>query len=354
MGEENQVRVRPNRLETFVREVLEGVGLTSPHRDTVSEALVRADLRGVDSHGVARLGAYVDHFEAGGFTLDPDIEIDHRGEGAIVVDGDGGPGQSVGKHAMERAIELSTSAGIAFATVKRSNHFGTAAFYTEMASESDCIGIAMTNVPPEVIPFGGREPYLGTNPISVSCPTPYDYPITLDMATSIVAMGKIAHVAAERGETIPDGWAVDVNGEPTTDPTEVRALRPVGGAKGYGLGVVVDVLTGVLSGAGPSTTAGELYADYDEPMDVGHFFLAIDVETVRDLEEFKRDVGTFIDGLKTIEPEEGVDEVMLPGEIEAKTMERNLERGVPINATVYAKLETLAERYGVEMPSPTA
>ena len=354
MAEHHHVRVQPDKLETSIKEVLESIGVASPHREIVAEALVRADLRGVDSHGVARLEAYVEHFEAGGFARDPEIEIDERGAGAIVVDGDDGPGQSVGKHAMERTIELSRSTGVAFATVKHSNHFGTAAYYTEMASATDCIGMAMTNVPPEVIPFGGTEPYLGTNPISVSCPTPYDFPITLDMATSIVAMGKVAHVAAERGESIPGDWAVDEKGRPTTDPNEVRALRPVGGAKGYGLGVVVDVLAGLLSGGGPSPTTGQLYEAFDESMDVGHFFLAIDVESVRDVDAFKADVGAFVDGIKGIEPEEGVDSVMLPGEIEARTMERNLERGVPINATVYAKLETLAERYGVEMASPTS
>jgi ureidoglycolate dehydrogenase (NAD+) len=251
---------------------------------------------------------------------------------------------------MERLISLARESGVAVGTVKNSNHFGTAAYYTEMAAASDCVGMAMTNVPAEVVPFGGREPYLGTNPVAVSVPMSDEEFITMDMATSIVAMGKIDHVAAEKGEEIPSGWAVDENGEPTTDPTRVRALEPMGGAKGYCLAVIVDMLAGLLSGAGQSTEAGPLYDDYDEGMGLGHFFLAIDVTTMRDLDAFTGAVETFVDGLKQVETKEGVDEVMYPGEIETRNARENRERGVPINRNVYGKLGKIADRYDVALP----
>ncbi|AUV82460.1 malate dehydrogenase [Salinigranum rubrum] len=251
---------------------------------------------------------------------------------------------------MRRLIELAAESGVAVGVVKHSNHFGTAAYYTEMAAEHDCIGFAMTNVPAEVIPFGGREPYLGTNPISVSVPSPLDYPITLDMATSVVAMGKIDHVAAEKGESVPEEWGVDAEGSPTTDPTRIEALRPLGGAKGYCLGVIVDLLCGVLSGANISADVGSLYDDFDQSMDAGHFFLVIDIATFRALDEFLAHVGRFVEGLKAIEPDAGVEEVLLPGEIESRALVENRERGVPVNGNVFEKLTSIAAGYGVETP----
>ena len=351
MSQAPTLRFEQADLETFAAEILRGAGLASPHREVVASALVRADLRGVDSHGVARLEPYVAHLEAGGFNPDPAIELTERSESSLAVDADNGPGQPAGKATMERLISMAKQSGVAVGVVKNSNHFGTAAYYTEMAASEDCIGVAMTNVPAEVIPFGGREPYLGTNPIAVSIPTDADFPITLDMATSIVAMGKVSHVAAETDESIPEEWGVDENGEPTTDPHELRALRPLGGAKGYCLAVIVDLLTGVLSDANPSIDVGSLYDDFDEPMGLGHFYLAIDVATLRDVDAFKADVGQFAAGLKAIQPEEGVSEVMLPGEIESRTRLSNEERGVPVNRPVFEKLATIAAEYGVEPPA---
>jgi ureidoglycolate dehydrogenase (NAD+) len=350
MSDPDTVRVEPAELESFASELLAAVGVASPHRENIAEALVRADLRGVDSHGVARLEPYVSHFEAGGFNPDPDIQMVQVGESAVTTDADDGPGQTASRRTMERLISLSRETGVAVGTVKNSNHFGTAAYYTEMAADADCIGMAMTNVPAEVVPFGGREPYLGTNPVAASVPTASEDHITMDMATSIVAMGKIDHVAKEKGEQIPEGWGVDENGEPTTDPERVHALRPVGGPKGYCLSVIVDMLAGLLSGAGQSTEMGPLYDDFDEGMGLGHFFLAVDIETLRDVDEFKSAVEVFIDGLKKIQTDQGVDEVLFPGEIESRNARRNRGLGVPVNGKVFAKLGRIAEKHGVDPP----
>ena len=194
--------------------------------------------------------------------------------GLALVDADDGPGQSAGVRAMDEAMSLVSEHGIGLAAVMNSNHFGTAAYYTERASAADFIGMSMTNVVSDIAPFGGLETFLGTNPISFSIPTDLPFPITLDMATSVAAMWKIDHTSDEQDE-IPETWAFDADGEPTTDPSDVAALRPVGGAKGYGLGIVVDILCRLLTGIGSSPTVGPLYDDYDEPMELGHIFAVI-------------------------------------------------------------------------------
>ncbi len=346
---EETVRVDRHRLETFTTTVLSAVGVTDPHADRVAETLVHADACGVDSHGVARLPVYVKKFEAGGFDCDPDITIEQVSESGLLVDADDGPGQSASIDAIDGAMELAAETGMAGAVVKRSNHFGAARCFTERASDHGFIGIATSNVDSNVIPYGGTEPVLGTNPISIAAPTAREFDTVLDMATSVAAFGKIDH-ATDEGESIPPDWGVDENGESTTDPESVVALRPMSGPKGYALGLVVDVLSGLLSGAGSSPSVGKLYGEYDEPMGVGHFLGAIDVSAFRDLDEFKADVDDLIEQFKTQQPQEGVDEVMIPGEIEANTRQQSLEAGVPIRQEVAADLVGLGDDYGVEIP----
>lgn len=342
--------IDPAELRAFCETVLERAGVGEADARTVADGLLRASLRGVDSHGVARLATYVRNFEGGGFNPRPEMTVERlRGRNAFKVDADGGAGHCAGTLAMERVLDrVLESGGIAAATVANSNHFGTAAYYTEAAADRDCVGIAMTNVGSDVVPFGGREAYFGTNPISVSMPTDRPFHVTLDMATSAVAMGKIQHGTEE---TIPDHWGVDAEGEPTTDPDAVEALRPLGGPKGYGLAFVVDVLCGVLSGAGPSPTVGPLYGDYDRPMELGHFFAAIDVATFREPSRFRAEVGAIVDDLKAIDTREGTGEIKVPGEIEFETKRRRSREGIPVDAEVWAELTDLAERFDVPTPA---
>ena len=348
---DDRLRVDRDQLETFTTDVLTEAGVTDPHATRVSETLVYADVCGVDSHGVARLPAYVKKFEAGGFNCEPTISVDRVSESGLLVDADDGPGQSASIEAIDGAMECAAETGMAGAVVRRSNHFGAARCFTERASEHGFIGIATSNVDSNVIPYGGTEPVLGTNPISIAIPTAREFDIVLDMATSVAAFGKIDH-ATDEGESIPPDWGVDEHGASTTDPESVVALRPMSGPKGYALGLVVDVLSGLLSGAGASPSIGELYGEYDEPMGVGHFLGAIDVSAFRDLDAFTDDVDDLIDQLKTQRPQEGVAEVMIPGEIEANTRRQSIETGVPIRPEVAADLETLGDEYDVAVPDP--
>lgn len=340
------LHIPPTELRGFAEEVFIESGLVAKHASTLADALVTANLRGVDSHGIVRLEPYVRNIEGGGFNPDPDVSAEIRGDGALVVDADDGPGQVGTAAAMDAVIGAAKDAGVAFATVKNSNHFGTAAYYTRMAAQEGCIGFAMTNVGPNVAPFGGVDPYFGTNPLGYSIPTDRSFHITLDMATSTVAKGKII-MAEKENESIPDHWAIDESGEPTSDPEDVHSLRPVGGAKGYGLGLLVDVCSGILSGMGPSPEVDSLYDDYSKPQRVGHFVGAIDISKFYDLDLFKEQVDTMITDLKSQRTMDSVDEVMLPGEIEAETMERRRRSGIPIGEGTLSTLEEIGRRYDV-------
>lgn len=341
-------RVDRNALESFSIDVLEAAGVTPYHARRVAEGLVHADLRGVDSHGVARLETYVEKFVHGGFNPDPNIEADRRASSVVVVDADHGPGQSAGIRAMDEAMACASETGIAASFVTNSNHFGTAAFFTQHAADQDFVGIAMSNVGSDVIPFGGVTPFLGTNPISIAIPSDRWFPITLDMATSVVAMGKIDHVAREENSDLPPDWAVNANGESTTNPHDVAALRPAGGPKGYGLAFMVDVFCGMLADASVSPDVGALYDDFGDPMRLGHTFLAIDISTLIEPELFRSAVGAYVDRLKDEPTQAGVEEIMVPGEPEARRRRENEAAGVPVREATEASLERLAERFGLE------
>lgn len=347
----NQHRVEHTALKQFVMNVLQSEEVRSPHADILADALVRADLRGVDSHGVSRLETYIKKFENGGFNKDPEIEFIQNKPSTILVDADDGPGQSAGSMTIEKAMEVAAEKGVAAAAVRNSNHFGTAAYYTEKASANDFIGVSMTNVLPDVIPYGGTEAFLGTNPISFSIPTDRDFSITLDMATSVVAMGKIQEVARKEGTAIPPEWAVDENSDPTTDPNEAVAARPLGGPKGYGLAVVVDVLSGLLSGAGPSPSVNPLYDNFDEPMKLGNFFMVIDIASFREISQFKSEIGTYIDQLKAVPTQDDVGEIKLPGEIETKKLQRQEKEGIEMKESTIETLHMLSNKYDVPMPN---
>lgn len=346
---DTQIRIHEDDLEQFAHEIFRKAGLTDDHARIVSNALVTANLRGIDSHGVVRLEPYVKSVENGGFNSSPEVTINRPGPASLIVDADDGPGQVATVTAMDAAVEAAGENGVAFASVRNSNHFGTAAYYTQRAAENDCIGFAMTNVGPNVAPFGGIDPFFGTNPLAYSIPTNRGFAITLDMATSVVAKGKI-HVAEEEGQSIPDHWAMDRQGNPTTEPEEVHALQPVGGPKGYGLGLLVDVCSGVLSGMGISPEVDSLYDDYGKPQRVGHWIGVIDPSYFRDVETFKAEIDDLIDRVKSVRTKDGVDEIKLPGEIEAETRTERERNGVPLGPGVVATLTDLAERYETTFP----
>lgn len=340
--------VTGEQLKSFAVKVFESLGIPATDAETTAEILVQADLRGIDSHGVARLPIYVKRLKLGLINKRPDIKVVRDRPGAAVVDGDNGLGQVVGHRAMTLCLEKARQHGVAVVGVKNSNHFGIGAYYAMMALKEDMIGMVGTNTSPLMAPFGGKQPLLGTNPLAIAIPAGSQRPVVLDMATSLVPRGKI-EIAARKGEKIPVGWAIDKDGRPTQEPEEALkgTLLPMGGPKGYGLALVLDILCGVLSGAAFGAHTGSLFGDLDRPQNIGHFMLALDVNSFRPLNEFKNTMDSLILSIKSSEPAEGFKELFLPGEIEYTKTEERAQKGIDLNPVVAQNLLNLARDLGL-------
>lgn len=338
------------KLEGFLTSVLKHVGMSDEHSEIVANALIDADLRGIETHGVMRFPRYVERLEAGGMNPCPDISIAETDVSTSIVDGDDGPGQIATRTAMEEGIRLAERSGIGTVGVRNSNHFGTASYYTNYVAKQNYIGICMTQAAPLVVPYGGTERYFGTNPISIAIPYS-EFPVTLDIATSITAYGNILS-AEETGEKIPPEWAVDEMGHSVTDPKDFYALQPMAEHKGYALALVIDVLSGILMDHSFGENVVSLYDDTSTPQRLGHFIEVIDVDSFTSEESFQEKVDEMINVIKTIPPtdDSGLDELLVPGEPEAKTKQKRSKNGIPIPETVWTELSRIADRYEVESP----
>lgn len=332
------------RVRRVITDIIAAVGLDPEMARVFADSIVAADLRGVKSHGTIRVPEYVRRVESG--VMDPRAEPHFvRDEGAVgLLDGGNGFGQVAASTAMHRAIEKAGTHGIGLVGVRNSNHFGIASYYAMTALEAGMIGVVLTNASPAMNPFGTITPLLGTNPIAVAVPAGTEKPIVLDMSTSFVARGKI-RFAALTGREIPLGWATDAAGEPTTDAqTALKgSLEPIGGAKGSGLSLIVDLLCGVLTG---SCLTGEVktIVDVSGPARTGHIFGAIDVGRFIGAELFRQNVDAVIRRIKGLPPRPG-QKVFMPGEIEFDLAARRRQEGVPLAEEVARNLNALAERF---------
>ena len=340
--------IAPAELERWSQALLEACGLSATDAETVAVSLVHANRRGTDSHGVARLPTYAQRLRDGYMNCSPQPRVE-RGDGAVaLVDGDQGPGQVAGVFATDVSIELARRHGAGVAVVRRSSHYGAAGYYAIRAAEAGMVGMSTTNSEPFVVPYGGIGHALGTNPIALAAPLP-DGIWDTDMATSQVAVNKIFN-ARDEGRAIPEGWGVDEQGVPTTDPGKVYAAVPLGGYKGYALALLVEVLSGVLSGSGVGHGIGRLYED-EHPQDVGHFHLAIDVARLAGRERAGELLERLLGDLKAVPPAPGVDEVLVPGEPEARTQAERERDGIPLPPNVWAAFTELSAELGVTAPA---
>lgn len=307
----------------------------------VAEHLVEADLRGVHSHGVIRVPTYVASVRAGRINPRPNIRVVGDSGAQMVVDGDLGFGQVAALRANELAIERGKGYGLAGVALRRSTHCGALAFYPLRAIQHGLIGFATTNAGINMPPTGGATKLVGNNPFAFGVPTNRDWPMVLDMATSVVAGGKL-DVARSKGQAIPLGWARDAEGNPTTDPVAARqgSLEPLGGPKGYGMAIMLDVLAGVLSG-------GRFGAGLGEPGS-GQFFLTLDVERYMPLEQFKARMDELIDQLHACPLAPGAERIYVAGEIEHGLQARRLAEGVPMEETVLAALQQVEEELSAD------
>ena len=336
-------------LGEFVTALLSAKVPNPDHARTISDVLLWAARRGVDSHGVARVPVYAERLQTGVLNNHPRPQVVRRDGAVAVVDGDHGPGQVAAVAATDLSIELAREYGVGVVSVRRSGHYGAAAFYAMRAAEAGLLGMSMTNTEPLVIPYGGVEPALGTNPIALAAPTP-DGIFNLDMATSQVAINRIYN-ARDEGRPIPLGWGVDERGEPTTDPAQVKSAVPLGGYKGYGLALLVEVLCGVLAGAGVRAGVGDLYSGGEVRQNTGHFHLAIDPERTVGRDAFASVLGGLLDELRAIPPARGFDEVLVAGDPEDRSRARRERDGIPIEPALWAKLTALSGELGVSVPA---
>jgi len=334
-------------LQGWVSRLLEAWEYAPDDAAFLAETLVDANLRGVDSHGVIRLPAYRARIDAG--LVDPQASpLIERSAGVVKIDAAGASGQIAARAAVDELIALSSELGVASAAVRGSTHFGTAGYYARALARSGRVAIVVSNSEPIVVPFGGREALLGTNPFAFAAPTSGD-PISLDMATSTSAMGKVL-VARTRGESVPADWGVDAEGVPTTDPDAVVALLPAGGPKGYGLGFLVEILAGVLTGAAVAGDIGNMYSDFSKRQDVGHFMIAIDVAKFLPIETFTARIDALVALAHATEPAPGFGAVLVPGEPEERSRRARGEAGIEIPDATVAELVELGEIAGVAYP----
>jgi ureidoglycolate dehydrogenase (NAD+) len=346
------VRVPADALRRWASAVLTAAGLRADASDLVADTLVAADLRGVASHGLMRLPVYVARLERDLIDRDPAPETVRQVGAVVLIDARHAPGQVAAVYAVDLAMALAREHGVGLSLVRRSSHYGAAAYYVLRAAREGLIAITVSNVEPDVVPFGGAEAALGTNPLAFAAPSG-DGPVVLDMATSQVAMGKVLRARAS-GETLGEGWAVDADGRPTTDPHAARAVVPLGGPKGYGLALMVELLAGALSGAGTGSGVGRMYDDWDRPQDVGHMFLVIDPDAAVGRDAFATATSALTASLKAVRPAPGVERVLVPGELEAEHERRSSEAGIALPDALRHELIALGERYGVEPPAGAA
>lgn len=345
------MRYDHGQLRRWCRDVLVATNVRPDDAAVLADSLLAADLRGLSTHGLVRLPIYVERLRRGLLNPRPELKVRRHGPATATVDADEGPGQLAGHLAMATAVDLAGEAGAAVVAVERSAHFGAASWYTMQAAEVGMVGIAMSHAEADVIPYGGREPALGTNPLSVAVPGPLDEPpIVLDMATSAVAMGRVL-LARSSGEPIPEGWAVDAEGRPTTDPHEAVAVVPLGGPKGFGLAVLIDLLSALLTGGPFGTDIPRMYDNFEQPQHLGHVFLAVDISRFVPLDEFRRRVVTFRNQVTSAAAAPGFERVMLPGEPEVEAERRNRNEGLELSNETVEELRQLAVEAGVPFPA---
>lgn len=341
MGAPTVRLVRADDLRVSVQAIFEANGLPTADAAVVAETLVEADLRNVRSHGVMRVPVYLRGLAGGSIVAQPSIQTVQDSGAVAVLDAGHGMGQ-VGAHAaMQLAIERAKGVGVGAVGLRASNHCGALAYYAMMALPAGCIGLAITNAGINMAPTGGRDRLVGNNPLAIAVPTRRDWPMVLDMATSVAAGGKL-DMAIIRNEAIPLGWALDKDGSPTTDAKAARdggSLLPVGGPKGYGLSVMLDVLAGVLAGARFGAGLGMAGS--------GQFFLAIDVERFMPLTEFNDRMDALIDQLHGSALAPGAGRIFVSGEIEAAARSQRLAEGIPIEVLILDQLEAAAVAAGV-------
>ena len=330
---ENIVKVTPTDLYNLIETKLTKAGLKRDYASEVAKHLVYADSRGIHSHGAIRVEYYAEQLVKGGANKEPNFTFEKKGPSIGVFHGQNASGQVVAHEAMKEAIKLAKETGIGFVGISKLGHSGALGYYVENAAKEGMIAISLGHTDALAIPPGGIEPMLGANPFAFAAPT-IGEPIVVDMATTVQAWGKVLDARA-KNEIIPDTWAVDVNGNPTTDPHAVKSLLPMAGAKGYSLMIMIDVLSGPLLGLPFGKHISPMYASLTKGRDLGQIHIVIDPSHFTDKDKFVQDVTQMVKELNESKPAEGVEQVYVPGQLARKRQEMYAKDGIPIAKEIY-------------------
>ncbi len=326
----------PKEADAFGRRLLIAHGLPEADAAIVAGYLVRADMRGVDTHGLQYLPHYLDRVRRGLINPRPELTVERVTPMIGKLDGQNGFGFVVGSKAMAAAIEMAREFGLSIVGIRRSTHYGMAANYVLQALDAGLISLVFSNASPGMPPWGGRKAIIGTNPFAAGAPAGTELPFDLDMSPAVAARGKIRR-AARRGESIPLGYALDKQGRATTDPNvalDGGVVQPIGGPKGSGISMLMDILGGVITGAGSGGDVGNQFLDYDRPQNVGHFFLVMKPDLFVSKDEYFKNMDRLVQRVHACPTAEGFSEVIMPGERERRFEVKHRRTGVP-----YAKKE---------------
>ena len=328
------MRVSKDELFKLMKDKLAKAGLTEEAAGDVSDVLTFADHRGIHSHGAVRVEYYAERIAKGGITNNPEFRFEKTGPSTAILYGDNGVGHQVAKLGMDKAIEMAKENGVAVVGMTNISHSGALGYFVEKAAEEDMVALSVCQSDPMVVPFGGTEPYFGTNPIAFAAPTNDERIITFDMATTVQAWGKVLD-ARSKGNDIPDTWAVNAKGEPTTNSRDVHALVPVAGPKGYGLMMMVDILSGSLLGLPHGVHVSSMYNDLTKGRELGQLHVVINPAYFTDVTAFKKQLSTMLDELKEQTPAPGFTEVNFPGERGKQRAAKYDEDGIEIVDEIY-------------------
>ncbi len=342
-------RISVEDLTSFCVAVTREFGLSTDHAEQTAEVLVTTDTWGTHSHGTRQLVPLMNNVQKGGLKADADPQVVSEGPGFVVVDGNYAMPMVTSRLAMQAAMEKARTAGVAYGAVRHSGHYGAAGYYAVMAAEQNMIGLSMSNVDVCMTVPGARAPVIGTNPIAYAVPAGNERPIFLDIATSVVAISKVI-AAKTAGKPIPEGWLVDEQGRPTTDTStypDRGAILPMAGHKGYGIALLIEILSGVLTGASFLSNIKHWLAPEPEPADEGHAFIAVNVESLMPLDQFRSRMDAMIQEVRGAPKAEGSDRIYLPGEMEWDRREAALREGLRLPEYVLINLFTVAEQTGM-------
>lgn len=336
-------------IEEFGKKVFRASGMTEEDSNIVSEHIALASLRGTDSHGLVRYLMYARRVKGGGVLSPTKIEIVKDSGASLLIDGGNGLGQVVGQKTMELLVERAKKSGVAIASIRNSNHLGALAPYTIYAANNGCIGLITTNASPRMAPTNGSQAMLGNNPWSIATPSP-DGPVVMDLANSVAALGKVRLLKA-RGELLPEGWARDNEGLPTRDPQAAITglLEPIAGYKGYVMALMIELLTGTLSGGVPSTGVGAL-TDVSRAGQTSHFLLAISIESLMPEEEFVASAGKLTSDVRNSRLAKGSTEILIPGDIENRIAKDRRSAGIPLTDELLDALKTAGSEFNIALP----